>query len=191
MKSPAYHRLSKSRWVSMTAIMSALALVGNYVLIVIPNVELGSGILFVTAFLFGFQMALWCVFVVSIIYASFNPWGPFIPVIWLTQLLGWTFLIITGAILGKNSENRVWSRNQIIELASVGFIATLFFDLITTAGYSWSFSIPYTIALITGLPLILVHVLSNAIIFPAIIPHIDRAMKQQFILLSPNKEVVS
>ncbi len=191
MKTPTYQQLSKSRWVAITAIMSALALVGNYVLVVIPNVELGSGVLFVTSFLFGFETAVWCVFIVSIIYAFFNPWGPFIPGIWITQLIGWIFLVITGAMMGKNNGKVLWSREKVGELAVVGFIATLFFDLITTVGYSWSFSIPYMVAVITGLPFIILHVTSNTIIFPAIVPRLDRALKEQLMLLSENEEVPS
>lgn len=191
MKSSSYYDQSKSRWVAVTAIMSALALVGNYILVVIPNVELGSGVLFVTSFLFGLEMAIWCVFVVSIIYAFFNPWGPFIPAIWFTQLLGWIFLVIAGAIMGKSGRNTEWSKNRILEIAVIGFIVTLFFDLITTAGYAWSFSVPYSVAIITGLPFILIHILSNTIIFPAIVPTLDKSMKQQFILNPENSEVMS
>ena len=191
MKSPTYHQLNKSRWVAITGIMSALALVGDYILVVIPNVELGSGILFVTAFLFGLEIAIWCVFVVSIIYAFINPWGPFIPGIWFSQLIGWTFLVITGAILGRNNKKIRWSRERIADLAIIGFITTLFFDLITTAGYSWSFSIPYVIAIITGLPFIALHVVSNTIIFPAIVPSLDRSLKQQFAMFGDNTEVSS
>lgn len=188
MDSPLYHQLDRSRWVSVTAVMSALALVGNYILVVIPNVELGSGVLFVTAFLFGFKMAVWCVFIVSIIYAFFNPWGPFIPGIWVSQLIGWIFLIAAGAIIGKNGKERIWSRNELIELASVGIVVTLFFDIITTFGYSWSFSIPFAIAIISGVPFFVIHVASNAIIFPAIVPRLDRSMKQQVILHLENEE---
>jgi len=189
MQSQSYHSLSKSRWVSVTAIMSALALVGNYIVVLIPNVELGSGVLFVTSFLFGLHMAVWCVFVVSIIYAFVNPWGPFFPAIWFTQLIGWIFLVIAGAIMGKNREIASWSRNKIIELSIVGFIVTLFFDLITTAGYAWTFSIPYMIAIVTGLPFFIIHIVSNIIIFPAIIPSLDKSMKLQLFAFHDNQEV--
>jgi len=158
--------------------MAALALVGNYALVMVPNVELGSTILFATAFLFGLQMAVWCVFLVSIIFAFFNPWGPFIPAIWLAQVIGWLFMVAAGWMMRRTGE-RQWTRTGIIELSLVGAIATLFFDLVTTMGYSWSFSIPFAIALISLLPFTLIHVLSNAIIFPLVIPRLDMALKRQ------------
>ena len=188
MGASPYHHLSKSRWVAITAIMSALALVGNYVLVIVPNVELGSGILFVTSFLFGLEMAVWCVLVVSIIYAFINPWGPFFPAIWFTQLIGWMFLVVAGAIIGRNWRNISWSKNQILEIAGIGLITTLFFDLITTAGYAWTFSVPYAIAIMTGLPFIVMHVLSNIMIFPAIVPSLDKSMRHQFAAFYDDQE---
>ena len=174
-----FHESSKSRWVAVTAIMSALALVGNYVLVAVPNVELGSGVLFVTAYLFGLGMGLWCVILVSIIFAFFNPWGPFIPTIWIAQLIGWIFMILAGTLLGHGKEDRSWTRGMTVELAIVGAVVTLFFDLITTLGYSLWFGIPYFLAVITGLVFIVIHVISNAIIFPTIVPRLDMTMRKQ------------
>jgi len=174
-----FHESNKSRWVAVTAIMSALALVGNYVLVAVPNVELGSGVLFVTAFLFGLEMGLWCVFIVSIIYALFNPWGPFIPTIWIAQVIGWIFMIITGMLLGRGRSSKYWTNWMIIELSVIGAVVTLFFDLITTLGYSIWLGIPYFLAVIGGLTFMLMHVISNAIIFPAIVPSLDMTMRKQ------------
>ena len=170
---------SRSRWVAITAIMSALALVGNYVLVAIPNVELGSGVLFVTAYLFGIEMALWSVLLVSIIFAFFNPWGPFIPTIWVAQVIGWIFMVTTGSLMGRQERTGQKNRELYMELALVGAIATLFFDLITTLGYVVWFGIPYFAAVIAGIPFIAVHVISNAILFPAIVPRLDITIKNQ------------
>ncbi|MCK5264991.1 MAG: ECF transporter S component [Candidatus Thorarchaeota archaeon] len=186
-----YHESNKSRWVAVTAIMSALALVGNYVLVAIPNVELGSGVLFVTAYLFGLGMGIWCVLIVSIIYAFFNPWGPFIPTIWITQLIGWIFMVIAGMLMGRKDSNKSWTRGMQIELGIVGAVVTLFFDLITTLGYSIWFGVPYFIAVITGSTFIVLHVVSNAIIFPAIVPKLDVTMKQQLNTLFNGKQSLS
>ena len=174
-----FHKLSRSRWVAVTAIMSSLALVGNYVLVAIPNVELGSGVLFVTAYLFGLQMGGWCVLVVSIIFAFFNPWGPFIPTIWLAQIVGWTFMVLTGHLLSRLYQDVAWTKIRYFEIAIIGAIVTLFFDLITTFGYALWFGIPYFIAVIAGLLFIGIHVISNAIIFPAIVPTLDKTLKKQ------------
>jgi hypothetical protein len=182
-----FHSSSRSRWVAITAIMSALALVGNYVLVAIPNVELGSGVLFLTAYFFGLQMGFWCVLVVSIIYAFFNPWGPFIPTIWLAQIVGWLFMVLTGYLMRHEGSNKDWTSSAILEIAVVGAFVTLFFDLVTTLGYAIWFGIPYFIAVIAGLPFIFLHVVSNAIIFPAIVPRLDVTLKKQLDPIFSNK----
>ncbi len=186
-----YHKSNQSRWVAVTAIMSALALVGNYVLVAIPNVELGSGVLFVTAYLFGLPMAVWCVLIVSIIYAFFNPWGPFIPTIWIAQVIGWVFMVIAGMMMGRKDSDKSWTRGMQIELSIVGAVVTLFFDLITTLGYSIWFGVPYFIAVIAGSTFITIHVVSNAIIFPAVVPKLDVTMKQQLNTLFNGKQSLS
>ena len=174
-----FHTSSQSRWIAVTAIMSALALVGNYILVAVPNVELGSGVLFVTAYLFGLTMGVWCVIVVSIIYAFFNPWGPFIPTIWIAQLIGWIFMVLTGYLMRRQGKNTNWSKGMILEISIVGAVVTLFFDLVTTLGYAVWFGIPYFLAVIAGIAFIAIHVVSNAIIFPAIVPTLDRSLRKQ------------
>jgi len=161
--------------------MTALALIGNYSLVAIPNVELSSIILFTAAFVFGFPMGVTCVLLMSIIYASFNPWGPFVPQIWFTQVIGWLFMIATGAIMGSRASENSSGEPQRQELAGVGAFVTVFFDLITTLGYSWAFSVPFLFALISLLPFMVIHVVSNTLMFAAVTPGINSILKTQFL----------
>ncbi|MCK4484931.1 MAG: hypothetical protein KAU89_08900 [Candidatus Thorarchaeota archaeon] len=177
----ARYSMKPSQRVSITSIMTALALVGNYSLVGIPNVELGSTILFTTAFVFGFPMGVTCVLLMSIIYASFNPWGPFVPHIWLTQVIGWLFMVAVGAIMGNRVTENSSGEPQRQELAGVGAFVTVFYDLITTLGYSWAFSVPYSVALISLLPFMIIHVVSNTLIFAAVTPRINSILQTQFL----------
>ncbi|MCK4740180.1 MAG: hypothetical protein KAT22_01435 [Candidatus Thorarchaeota archaeon] len=177
----ARHSMKPSRRVSITSIMTALALIGNYSLVAFANVELGSTILFTTAFVFGFPMGVTCVLLMSIIYASFNPWGPFIPHIWLTQVIGWLFMVAVGAIMGNKVTENSSGESQRQEFAGVGAFVTVFYDLITTLGYSWAFNVPYSVALISLLPFMIIHVVSNTVIFAAVAPEINSILKTQFL----------
>jgi len=159
--------------------MTALALIGNYSLVAIVNVELSSTILFTTAFVFGFPMGVACVLLMSIIYASFNPWGPFLPLIWLTQVIGWLFMVAVGAIMGNRASENRSGAPQRQELACVGAFVTMFFDLVTTLGYSGTYNIPYLVALISLVPFMIIHVVSNTMLFAAVTPGIDSIMKTQ------------
>ncbi|MBD3406692.1 MAG: hypothetical protein GF411_11305 [Candidatus Lokiarchaeota archaeon] len=171
--------LSRSRWVSIASIMTALAIVGNYTLVGIPNVEFGTVILFITAYLFGFQMAAWSTIIMSIIYGSINPWGAFIPPIWFSQVVAWMFISMSGSILGRNITARTSRRVRVIELGVSGALLTMLFDLITNAGYAYAFSIPYHVTLLTGLFFMMVHVMSNTVIFALGVPIVDETIREQ------------
>ena len=173
------YAVSKSKRVSITAIMTALAIVGNYSLVTVPNVELGSIVLFVTAYVFGMQMAVTSTLIMSIIYGSINPWGAFIPEIWFAQVVGWLFVVTTGALLGNSDPTSTLDRPSGKVIGGVGAFVTLFFDLVTTIAYSWVFGVPFVLALITGAFFIGVHVLSNAILFGLAIPSLVPALREQ------------
>ncbi|NWF96806.1 MAG: hypothetical protein HXY34_11750 [Candidatus Thorarchaeota archaeon] len=175
--SSAYVRLRSSEHLSMIAIMSALALVGNYALVAIPNVELGTTVLFVTASVFGFSTALTCVILMSIVYSWFNPWGAFVPQIWLGQVCGWILIVALGAYMGS----RLWKRNNrahLVVLTLAGALGTFYFDLVTNIAWSWTTGIPIGAVLVTGIPFMLMHVVSNAVLFPLVTPPLHGAITQ-------------
>jgi energy-coupling factor transport system substrate-specific component len=169
-----------SRRISIIAIMAALALVGNYILVAIPNVELGTTILFVTAYIFGFAIAASTAIIMSIIFSVINPWGAFIPQIWISQVLGWLFVTATGAIMGDERPKEEVVPKGDAGLFVIGAFLTAFFDLVSNLGYSWAFYIPYEIAVITGFPFMIVHIFSNAVLFSLVVPRLHSITMSQF-----------
>ncbi|MFW9846635.1 MAG: hypothetical protein ACFFD6_07800 [Candidatus Thorarchaeota archaeon] len=172
--------MTMSRKVSITAIMTALALVGNYAFVAIPNVELGSGILFVTAYVFGFQTGASCAVLMAMVFGSVNPWGGLIPQIWITQVIGWIYIAAAGALLGRNRHSLDCTPQSEWLLGFTGAFLTFFFDMLTNLGYSWAFTVPYWLAIISGLPFMVVHIVSNAIIFGGVTPRLDQIIRTQF-----------
>ena len=148
-------------------------------MLTVPNVELGSVVLFMTAYIFGMRMATTSTLIMSIIYGIINPWGAFIPEIWIAQVIGWLFMVTTGALLGNSNPTSSSNRPSGKVMCGVGAFVTLFFDLVTTVAYSWVFGVPYIIALITGAVFFVVHVGSNAIIFGLAIPSLVPALREQ------------
>lgn len=170
---------SDSRWVSITAIMTALALVGNYALVSVPNLELGSSILFVTAYVFGAQMAIWSTLIMSLLFGIINPWGGFIPQIWLSQVIGWFYIVLTGSIMGRTGKTGQRLEPRKWELAFTGAIVTFIFEQVTNIGYSVTFGVPFIVAVTAAVPFTILHILSNAIIFSQVVPMLDSALSQQ------------
>ncbi len=169
--------ISPSRKVAIVANMTALALVGNYSLVGIPNVELGTVVLFITALVFGTSMGVWCALLTSIIFATINPWGPFIPQIWITQLIGWLFVVTTGGLLGKGNQVHYRSVGPT-ELLFIGAFMTAVYDLVTNIGFSLAFNVPYFVAVVLGLPFMIMHVVSNAIIIALVVPIVEPILRQ-------------
>lgn len=175
-----YIGLDRTRWISITAIMTALTLVGNYVVVFIPSVELGTTVLFVTAYVFGYTMAVWATLIMSIIYGSINPWGGFIPQIWLSQVIGWLYVVAAGSVAGDQGNKKSTSLFKNSELAIIGVAVTLFFDVVTTIGYSVTFSVPFILGMIGLIPFMAIHILSNAFLFATVAPRLQQTIRETF-----------
>jgi hypothetical protein len=182
--------MNRSRWISITAIMTALALVGNYALVAVPNLELGSSILFVTSYIFGFQMAVWSTLIMSLLFGIINPWGGFIPQIWLSQVVGWFYIVAIGSILGRRGSKEKRVEPSKWELAVTGAFVTFIFEQVTNIGYSVTFGVPFILAVTAAIPFTMLHILSNAVIFSQVVPMLDRALSQQLKGLIWNLESV-
>jgi hypothetical protein len=168
-------QLRKSPRVAIIAIMSALTLVGSYV-IPFPNLELGSSLLFITSFVFGGQIGAICALIVSLVYFGLlNPWGAAIPLLLLTQVIGWLLFVAIGHLMGRAGI----SAYRSYELAIVGGVLTLFYDLLTNLGWAWTSSTPYFIVLVGGALFMVLHVSSNVLIFGLVVPHMYRAIRGQ------------
>ena len=172
-------KMRNSRWVSITAIMTALALVGNYALVAVPNLELGSTVLFVTAYIFGAQMAVWSTFIMSLLFGIINPWGAFIPQIWISQVVGWFYIVTIGSIMGRRGTNGKRFEPKKWELAITGAIVTFIFEQVTNLGYSATFGVPFFLAVTAAIPFTLIHIISNAVIFSQVVPMLDKALTRQ------------
>lgn len=172
--------LDRSRRVALTAVMSALALVANYVFVLIPNVELGSSVLFITGFLFGMEMAGSSVIIMAIIFGIFNPWGASIVIIeiWVAQIIGWLFIATAGHIMGQRGRRAAAETYTPAELGIIGAVITVFYDLVTNVGMSLSTGVPFLVTLLAGLPFMIVHVISNGIIFAFAIIRLDNAIRR-------------
>ncbi len=180
--------MTNSRWVSITAIMTALALVGNYALVAVPNLELGSSILFVTAYIFGAQMAIWSTLIMSLLFGVINPWGGFIPQIWLSQVIGWFYIVAIGSIMGRIGKNGKRLEPRKWELAITGAFVTFIFEQVTNIGYSTTFGVPFILAVTAAIPFTILHIVSNAIIFSQVVPMLDSALSKQLKGLIWNSE---
>jgi hypothetical protein len=172
------HAISPSRKVAIVANMTALALLGSYATVGIPNVELGTVVIFITGFIFGPVLGIWCALLTSIIFSTMNPWGPFIPQIWFTQLLGWLYVSLVGGFMSRKFTGENYETVSHAQMFVAGAFLAAIFDLVTNIGYSLAFGVPYFAAVLLGLPFMVVHIISNAIIMAIVVPRVEVILKR-------------
>ncbi len=165
---------NRSWTVALVAILAATGLGGNYVLSGAPNVELSSAIVFLSGFLFGTPIGALVGLVTMTIYQLWNPWGAFIPPIGLAVIGCTTFTGIVGGMVGRNNylSRNVDKKWLTFSAALFGVITTLFFDLVTNFAFSITINQSYVIILWFGLPFMLLHIISNGILFGLLVPSI-------------------
>jgi hypothetical protein len=166
--------IRRSRWVALTAIMTALALVGNYALVGLPNVELATTVFVLTAYSFGLSMAVWSTLIMSLIFSTINPWGAGIPLIWFGQFIGWIYAAFVGAGLGRAKNTSKY------EFVFAAIACTFVFQMSVNIAYSLSFSISMPTAILTGFPYFIIQLVTNTVLFPLVIPVVNRAIRDGF-----------
>lgn len=176
--------------IAVIVVLSALSIGTNYALVGVSNVKLMDFIVFFGGFCFG-SIVGGSIGVISwFVYGLINPLG-FVPQIWVATMLSESIYGLVGGIIGKklNSSNLSTQRlSASIFFATIGFLPTVFYDLITNIVYAYSFNLPLVSTIIVGAPFTLLHEVSNAAIFglctmPLIIVMGKSLLRQQNVLL--------
>ncbi|MGQ4832732.1 MAG: hypothetical protein ACP6IS_02390 [Candidatus Asgardarchaeia archaeon] len=173
------HLKKKSMELAATSVFSALAIGGGYALTIIPNVEVISFFVFVSGFIFGEKVGLLVGLISMTIYTTWNPWGAPIPVISLAQIVCMTLFGIAGGIYKSHLGEKL--NFSMVDLIEIGFIAgllTLIYDATTSIAYAYAFGLERVLLLVfaTGAPYIIIHVVSNIVIFMVGIKPINNAV---------------
>ena len=164
------------------AIFSAVAIGMGFSLMLIPNIELIT----VVVFLSGLYMGIWWGGLVGMtsmaIYSGMNPMGAGLsfPPLFAMLIIG---MSLTGII--RRLDRPFFFVKQfnvflISSLAILGFIVTLIYDMLTLIAYPIAAGLGFSgmlAALIKGLGFTLLHEISNAIVFVVSIPRIIKLLK--------------
>jgi hypothetical protein len=163
--------------IALTAVFAAVAVGGNYGLAGVPNVEISSVMVFLSGFLFGITTGGLTGLIAMTIFQLWNPWGPFIPPIGVA-VIGCTVLIgVVGGITGRNlNYSEIYESKWFFGPGMIGVVTTLFYDLVTTFASSITWSMDFGVALFFGLPFMLVHMISNGILFGVLTPPVAKAI---------------
>lgn len=159
------------------SIFSSLAIGLGYSLLLVPNIELVTAIVFTSGIVMGWRWGLLVGATSEFIFSALNPLGSglvFPPLI-IGQVLGMSLVGFTGGLLKPLFWEKYFSFIKVIGLGFCGLILTFIFDSITTLSYpvSAGFDLPQTIALyLSGIGFTILHQVSNFLVFAFGIPRI-------------------
>lgn len=163
------------------SIFTALAIGLGFSLLMVPNVELISVIVFLAGLTLGIRWGILVGGTAELIFSVLNPFGSGLvfPPLLLSQVVSMIIIGVAGGLLRPLFFKKDFSKRSIAGLAITGFLLTFIFDSLTTLSYpiSVGFDLPQTIGIyISGIGFTLLHQISNAIVFaigvPSVIKHL-------------------
>ena len=171
------------------ALLAALAVSSSTALLIIPNVEMMTLILFITGYRYGIRAGISTTLVAIILYemivTAFFGW---LPLVTLAKTPAYLLVTIIGSILGQADQTSLdniaeqlkTSQNTSLVYGTIGLLLTLGYDLLTTLAFgisSFGFDLKaLAVVYFLGLPFTIVHEASNFMLFfwfPAIIQAMD------------------
>ena len=158
------------------AIFSAVSIGLGFMFMMIPNIEFISVTVFLAGVMLGGIMGALVGSTTMLIFSSMNPLGSgliFFPLL-IGQIVAMAGIGIMGSLMSNLLRMSFPFTKILIGLTGLcGFLASIFYDTITTfaypisAGYSWKETIAYAIS---GLLFTTVHIVSNIAIFGIVVP---------------------
>lgn len=180
-------RLQVIRRLAISGGLVAAAFALKYPLIGIPNVEPLTLVFFTIGYVYGSGWGALVGAVGELIYATFNPYGAQIFPVWIAQIAGMALAGVLGGafrllLAPKPDHERGYvggrgaAARRALALTSVslaGIITTLCYDLLTNLALALAIG-PFWPTLVAALPFVVIHLVSNALLFPLIFPILRR-----------------
>ncbi len=161
------------------SIFAALAIGAGFSLLMIPNVELITVIIFTAGLYLGPAWGLIVGGTAEMIFSGMNPLGSGLsfPPLFFAQIFGMAGVGFTGGLFRRIFMLKEFSLKKVIAVGVTGFVLTFIFDSITTLSYpvSAGFDLSRTIGLyISGIGFTLLHQVANGFIFAFGVPKITK-----------------
>ena len=164
------------------ATFSAVAIGMGFSLMLIPNIELITVVVFLSGLYLGIRWGGVVGMTSMAIYSGMNPMGSGLsfPPLFAMQIIGMSLTGIIGGLVRPFFFVKQFNVFLISSLAILGFTVTLIYDMLTLIAYPIAAGLGFSgmlAALIKGLGFTLLHEISNAIVFVVSIPRIIKLLK--------------
>jgi hypothetical protein len=163
-----------SKEISFVAVMTALCIGSNYLMIGLLNVKFMDLFVFISGYVMGSLAGASVGVLTWLVYGTLNPYGFNLPTLIATCLGESTYGIAGGLSLkfGLNvsKTSSVTVNNKMfwetsLKMGIIGFLLTFIYDLFTNIVTSAVFEIPLIPYIIAGIPFAIAHEVSNFFFF--------------------------
>lgn len=165
-----------TRKTALIAVLAALCIGTNYVMLPLPNINLMDAIVFTTGLFYGFLPSATVAAIAWLVYGTLNPLGFSVPI--LLVVIGAEMIYsLLGARLRRTSlgcpSREYGSTERYLIFGVAGVFATFFYDIVTNAVSGLLAYNSIWIGLLTmnvPLPLGIIHAASNFVLFATLSP---------------------
>jgi len=166
---------NKTRNIAFNGIFIALILGVGYALAFVPNVELLTAMIFLAGTLMGIRRGVLIGIMGEFLFSAFNPMGSglLFPPMLIAQLIAMAIVGFAGGVFRGYVLRWKISFLNILLIGIIGFILTLFYDILVSSAFpvSAGFSLNEVVAtVIAGFAFSVVHLIGNTLIFILIVP---------------------
>ena len=166
------------------AIFCALAIGMGFSLMLVPNIELITVIVFMSGLMLGWRWGALVGGTAIFIYSGLNPMGSGLsfPPLFFMQILGMSITGFIGGLFKNFFLKKETNMISLIGLGLLGFICTFVYDFLTLISYPLSAGLGspgIVAALVKGIGFTLLHEISNSIIFVVTVPNVIRYLKSR------------
>lgn len=167
------------RKLAYLGVFIALVMGVGFALVIVPNVELVTALIFLAGVLMGWRSGILIGGVGEMLFSVFNPMGSglLFPPMLVAQVISMGIVGGVGGLCRSLilDENPSFGRNLII--GAIGFGLTLFYDILVslafplTAGFNWKGIVS---TLLAGVVFSALHLVVNTMIFMGLVPFAAR-----------------
>ena len=166
------HIKLSTREMSFVAVMTALCISTNYLMIGLVNIKLMDLFVFVSGYLMGPFIGALVGVLTWLVYGTLNPYGFSLPIFFATSL-GETVYGVVGGLCARFrleapksisvDDLGFWALN--FKIGILGFLSTFIYDLFTNIVSGIVVGIPILVSIIMGIPFSITHEVSNFAFF--------------------------
>ncbi len=164
------------------AIFCALAVGMGFSLMLVPNVELITVIVFLSGLTLGKGLGALVGGTAIFIYSGLNPMGSGLsfPPLFIMQIIGMSITGAVGGVVRPAFFKKEFNAISLVGLSVLGFTLTFIYDVFTLISYPISAGLGFTgvmAAVVKGLGFTVLHEVSNAVVFVVAVPRVVKYLK--------------